>query len=249
VELDKLRGTISSNLSHERRTPFKIILSTLELILKQKFVTDEVELKNYINSTTDSAYRLNFLVDDLEMLYEMDQMNLTFMAEKIDNTFHLKNSIGKTLNLWEKKRLNTRLTIDREAIIYAPRDRFSHIIAHLVDNACKFSPKNGEITISVKPNAEGGCFFEVVNEGSVIPVELREKVFERYFQISQGDIQEFEGLGVGLTIARAYARAWGGDVQVLDCSTGCRVRMVLPPQKKWISNMLVERKNARHTSH
>ncbi|MGZ9166752.1 MAG: ATP-binding protein, partial [Anaerolineales bacterium] len=57
---------------------------------------------------------------------------------------------------------------------------------------------------------------------------LREKVFERYYQISQGDTREYDGLGVGLFIARAVFSSLGGNVTILDSSNGCRVQALLP---------------------
>lgn len=230
ADLDKLRTNISTNISHEMRTPLTVILSTLELILKEKFFRDNVDLGNYINTASSSAYRLKFLVEDLEMLYDLDQGALSTVPQKVDISFHLKNPINQTLKYWEKKQLNVQLQISSEVIVYAPRNEFGHIVSHLVDNACKFCPDRGRIVISVKPNEIGSCVIEIFNEGIGIPVDLREKVFERYYQISQGETRDFGGLGVGLTLARAYARAWGGDVQILDSLNGCRVRMVLPPR-------------------
>jgi signal transduction histidine kinase len=231
ADLDKLRSNISTNLSHEMRTPLTVILSTLELILKEKFSRDNVELDNYLNKANSSAYRLKFLVEDLEMLYDLDQSNLPFLAQRIDINFNLKTPIGLTLQTWESKKLDVQILIDRETIIYAPREKFAHVVCHLVDNACKFSSEKGKVIIKVGSDDVGGCVIEVENEGLPIPVELREKVFDRYFQISQGETREFGGLGVGLTIARGYARAWGGDVRILDKDNGCCVQMVLPPYK------------------
>jgi signal transduction histidine kinase len=57
---------------------------------------------------------------------------------------------------------------------------------------------------------------------------LREKVFERFYQVSQGDGREFQGLGVGLTIARAVFSDLGGDVKILDSESGCYVLATLP---------------------
>ena len=229
ADLDKPRSNISANLSHEMRTPLTIILSTLELILKDKFVQRNLELDEYITTASSSAYRLKFLVEDLEMLYDMDQKHLTYVPQRIDMTFHLKNPINQTTVLWEKKKLNIKININPNTMIFAPRNEFGHVVAHLVDNACKFSPDKGKVNISVEPGESGGCVIEVTNDGIGIPPELREKVFERYYQISQGDTRDFGGLGVGLTIARTYVRAWGGDIQILDSLSGCRVRMVLPP--------------------
>ena len=124
---------------------------------------------------------------------------------------------------------NFKININPGVNIYAPHAEFSHVVAHLVDNACKFSPDQGEIAISVRANGLGGCAFEVIDQGMGVPLDLREKVFERYYQINQHETRQFGGLGIGLTIARAFAQALDGDVQILDSPFGCRVRMVLPP--------------------
>jgi signal transduction histidine kinase len=57
---------------------------------------------------------------------------------------------------------------------------------------------------------------------------LREKVFERFYQASQGDRREYEGLGVGLTLARSVFHMLNGDVQILDSPKGCWVSGVIP---------------------
>lgn len=59
-------------------------------------------------------------------------------------------------------------------------------------------------------------------------MEYREKVFEKFYQISQGDTRQHDGLGVGLTIARATFRHLGGDVKIADSSRGCLVLAELP---------------------
>ena len=69
---------------------------------------------------------------------------------------------------------------------------------------------------------------DVFDNGPGIPIRLREKVFERFYQISQGDAREFEGMGVGLSIARAVFRSLRGDVNILDSTRGCHIQAVLP---------------------
>lgn len=71
----------------------------------------------------------------------------------------------------------------------------------------------------------------VQDEGPGVPTELREKVFERFYQISQGDSREYEGLGIGLTIARAVFRSLNGDVQILDSPKGLHVHAFIPDHR------------------
>ena len=72
----------------------------------------------------------------------------------------------------------------------------------------------------MQPGSNGGVDILVQDDGPGISPELREKVFERFYQASQGDSREYEGLGVGLTIARAVFQSLKGNVEILDSPTG-----------------------------
>jgi len=229
LALDKLRTSISSNLSHEMRTPLTVLLATLDMVIQERLTQDNNELTHYLQRASTSAYRLKFLIEDLEMLYNIDQGMLNTFHQPVDLKYNLINPVDQVLKSWEHKSLIIKWNFNPGMVIYAPRDNFSHALTHLVDNACKFSPENGEVSISAQPNGIGGCIIELVDQGIGVPLDLREKVFERYYQIDQGDKRLYGGLGIGLTIARAFSQAIGGDVQFLDTPVGCRVRMILPP--------------------
>ena len=108
-----------------------------------------------------------------------------------------------------------------------PRREFAHSVIHLVDNAFKFSPDHGKVILTVKDIGDG-VTITVQDEGPGVPPELREKVFERFFQVSNGDSRKYEGLGVGLTIARAVFESNGGTVKILDRTHGCCVQAMFP---------------------
>ncbi len=227
--IDRLRTSISTNLSHEMRTPLTNLLMTLDLVVREKFTESNEELNQYVQRATGSANRIKFLVEDLEMLYDIDQRSLSTLRQPVELRSYFKTPIDQIMKSWETKHLDLQVNIAPGVALYAPRKEFSHVLAHLVDNACKFSPENGKVTISLWPNGLGGCILEVIDEGAGISFSLREKVFERYFQVSQGDTRKYAGLGVGLTIARAFFQAMHGEIQIMDNPYGCRIRMVLPP--------------------
>jgi DNA-binding response OmpR family regulator len=225
--LDQLRDSISVNLSNEIHAPITVLLTTLELVLREKFTDHESDLTNYLQKANSSARRIKFLVEDLEMLNKIDKGSLNTRREDISHN-HLATLIRQTVEVWETKKQDIQMEIDPGLIVCAPRSEFFHVISHVVNNACKFSPRRGKIKISIREYGLRGCIFEVVDEGDGIPLDYREKVFERYYQINKGEGFGFGGLGIGLTLARAFAQSLGGDVQIMDSRVGCRTRMVIP---------------------
>jgi len=226
-EMDKLRYEILQNFHHELRTPLVNIMMPLELAANNRF-TDPEEQSKFLQIALSNADRLESLVTDLILLSNMDQGNLNTIRQSIDVDLHILAPVRKRLERYQTKELEFTTDVSNQGQITAPRREFIQAVLHLMDNAFKFSPKNGQVNLSVKPSLNGGVNIVIQDEGPGIPPELREKVFERFYQASQGDSREYEGLGVGLTIARAVFQSLNGDVQILDSSKGCRVQAFLP---------------------
>lgn len=226
-DMNKLRYEILQNFHHELRTPLSNILMPLELAADNKF-SDPEEQSKFIRIALSNADRLESLVTDLILLSNIDQGNLNTIRQPIDVDMNIMAPAQKRLERYQAKRLDFRTNISEGGQITAPRREFTHAVVHLLDNAFKFSPAMGQVSLTVTPGSNGGVEILVQDDGPGIPSELREKVFERFYQASQGDRREYEGLGVGLNIARAVFRSLNGDVQILDSPKGSTVRALLP---------------------
>ncbi len=226
-EMEKLRREVLQNFSHELRTPLGNVMMSLDVVVNHKFTTEE-EQREFLRIAHSSADRLETLVADIILLSDIDQNNLNQMRQVIDIEHHLLAPIRRRLERYEIKGLNFVYDINLGGVIKAPRREFTQSLVHLADNAFKFSPQHGSVKLIVKPSENGGAIITIQNEGFGIPVDLREKVFERFYQVSQGDGREFQGLGVGLTIARAVFSNLGGEVKILDSESGCYVLASLP---------------------
>ena len=226
-DMNKLRHEILQNFHHELRTPLSNILMPLELAANNKF-SDPEEQSKFINIALSNADRLESLVTDLILLSNIDQGNLNTIRQPIDVDMHILAPVRKRLERYKFRELELVTDISELGRITASRREFSHALVHLMDNAFKFSFEKGQVRLTVQPGPNGGVSILVQDDGPGIPLELREKVFEQFYQASQGDRRDYEGLGVGLTIARAIFRSLNGDVQIFDSPQGCWVRAFIP---------------------
>ena len=226
-DMEQLKREILQNFQHEIRTPLSNIIMPLELVVNKKFEDPEEQIQ-FVRTALSSVDRLESLVTDFILLTNIDHGDLNRIRQRIDINNHILFPLQKRLARYETKQLNFIPKIKAEGEITAPRREFTHALVHLLDNAFKFSPERGKVTLVVDTDTNGGANILIQDEGPGIPPDLREKVFERYHQISQGDNREQEGLGVGLFIARAVFSSLGGDVTILDNASGCLVQARLP---------------------
>src|SRR5215216_2627941 len=226
-DLEQLKREILQNFQHEMRTPLSNIIMPLELVVNKKFEDPEEQIQ-FVRTALSSVDRLESLVTDFILLTNIDHGDLNRIRQRVDINNHILLPIQKRLARYKAKELNFVPDVKGEGEIAAPRREFIHALTHLVDNAFKFSPEHGKVIFTLDIGTNGGATVLVQDEGVGIPSELREKVFERYYQISQGDNREQEGLGVGLFLARSVFSSLGGGVSVLNSSRGCQVQAVLP---------------------
>ena len=226
-DMEKLKREILQNFHHEIRTPLSNIVMPLELVVNKKFEDPEEQIQ-FVRKALSSVDRLESLVTDFVLLTNIDQGELNRIRQRVDVNNHILLPIQKRLEHYKEKELRFSDKITGTGEILAPRREFTHALIHLLDNAFKFSPQGGKIALSIQIETEGGVTIRVDDEGPGISPDLREKVFERYYQVSQGDRRSHDGLGVGLFIARAIFSNLGGDVTILESSKGCLIQADLP---------------------
>ncbi len=226
-DMEKLRDEILQNFHHELRTPIMNIMTPLELAVNNKFSNPEMQ-SEFLRKALSSVDRLDSLVSDIIILSNVDLGNLNSVRQPIDLDLHILNPIYKRLKKYGDKGLVFTHHVVNGGEVLAPRREFTHSVLHLLDNAFKFSPQNGKVHLELNTGPNGGVEVAVLDEGPGIPLDQREKVFEKFYQISQGDTRAYEGLGVGLTIARAVFQNLGGSVKIINSPKGCLVAAELP---------------------
>jgi len=226
-DMERLQKEILQNFHHELRTPLMNISMPLELAVNHKF-TDPAEQSKFIRMALSNVDKLDSLVADIVVLSNIEHGDLNSVRQSVDIKDHILTPAYKRLERYKTKELDFVHQVENNGEVKAPRREFLQAVLHLIDNAFKFSPQKGKVQLNIRSGTNGGVKIEISDEGPGISTQEREKVFDRFYQISQGDNREHDGLGVGLTIARAVFESLKGYVKIVDSVRGCVVLAELP---------------------
>lgn len=220
-ELDKssdLQKQMIADISHELRTPLTVLASKLEFTLEQnKDLTTEDVLILY-----DEVIRLKGLVGELQDLSKLEAGHT--MLDKTLIPFRDYFNDFNVLLEAEAESRNMELQVqidDKLDYCYADPKRLKQIILNLVNNAFRYTPEGGKITVTA--TKQGNDFlFSVQDTGMGIAPEDLDKIFDRFYRTDRSRDRESGGSGLGLAITKALVEAHGGWIKVdstLDVGT------------------------------
>ncbi len=228
-ELDKMKSEFVSNVSHELRTPLTSIKSFSELILDDLDTMDIEMRKRFLGIIRDEAERLTRLISDILDLQKIQANKMKWRMENIDLPQLIENSVNTFSGLAKMKKMHLSFECKGELpAICGDRDRLQQVLVNLISNAIKFSKENGQITIESGEVPEG-ILISVSDRGIGIPVDKRERIFERFYQADSSATKERGGTGLGLAISKEIVEQHGGRIWVESkVGGGCKFSFVIP---------------------
>ena len=197
-------------LVHELKTPITPVLAAVELLMEEM---DDQRLMRLVESINRSANNLNMRIDELLDLARGETDMLRIDMEIVD-TLSLFNDVGYEmipLALRNKQVLNFDLPESLPSI-EADRGRLRQVIMNLLNNAFKFTPPGGTVTLRAS-NDDENLIVEVEDTGPGINQEDLERLFEPYFRRTT-DRERLSGLGLGLALAKNFIELHGGQIWV-----------------------------------
>ncbi len=238
--LEIIRKDFVANVSHELRTPLTSIKGYIEALLDGAKDDPETNTK-FLDIILKQSDRLNLILEDLLQLSKIESGQVQFKREPL----HIQSVIERTLAmikpLADKKghRLVSFVEDNLPAVL-GDEDRLIQVLSNLLDNAVKYTPEKGTITVAAHPvsdDAEQSAIvtaveLSVTDTGMGIPEWDRPRVFERFYRVDKARSRELGGTGLGLAIVRHIVEGLGGRVWVeANAPTGSRFVVRLPVQQ------------------
>lgn len=218
-----------ATVSHDFRSPLAIILSAVQTMLADPAMRDDVR-RQFLARAERQCKRLGALVNDLLDLARIENRDTAF--ERVLLSEVVQENVESVRAAFEERRVSLAYEPPAEPVVAeVDRGHVGRAVANLVDNALKFTPPSGRVTVELR-RGDGEAVISVSDTGPGVPEDEREHVFERFFQGKQGQALG-RGSGLGLAIVAGVARRHGGSVAVTSPKgAGSRFELRLPISKQ-----------------
>ena len=211
--LDQMKDEFVSIASHELRTPLTSIVGAIGLIKSGAAGEISEKTKELIDIAQLNSERLVGLVSDFLDLRKMEAGETTLDPQSIDVMPLVEDAVK--LNASYAEQFGCTYMIKEHlpgARIFGDADALHQVLANLLSNAAKYSPKDGRVEISVTRDQQN-IRVAVADRGPGIPVNFRDKIFERFTQADSTDTRSRAGTGLGLSIAQKIIELHYGEIK------------------------------------
>ena len=228
TETEQLRSALLSSVSHDLRTPLASIIGSTSSLLEYGDSFSDHNRQELLATTLEEARRLDRHIQNLLDMTRLSQGRLTLRRDWVDLHDVVSSSISRLQDAL--KGLSIEINIAASVpLLWVHGVLIEQAMVNLLDNAIRFSPANGRITITAGSEANN-INIDICDDGPGIPENEREKIFDMFYTVRQGDRGNLQGTGLGLAICRGMITAHGGDVTAHDGKNGrgtC-MRITLP---------------------
>ena len=227
--LEQVRTEFVANVSHELRTPLTAIQGYLETLLN-----GALEEREYAQRFLEIAFRhterLGRLLNDLTDLSNIELGKVSLRL----STVRVSEVVASVIDIVTAKATAGRVGLVTDVrppdlTIHADHDRLAQILINLVDNAVKYTPENGWVTVRARALDDGRVELMVRDTGVGIPRADLPRITERFYRVDKARSRELGGTGLGLAIVKHLVLAHGGDLAIeSEQGEGTTVRVALP---------------------
>jgi signal transduction histidine kinase len=215
-----------ADVSHELRTPLTTVQGNVEYLQRMvattasKDVLDDkttADLQEVLGEVESETARMGTMIGDLLLLAQADSGALQLEMQAVEMDTLLLDIFRQTQRLADRRKgkdlLNVRLGSEDQALVWGDRERLRQLLLNLADNAIKYTPAGGTITLGLK-NEDGWVQIYVSDTGIGIPEDQQTFIFDRFYRTDKARSRELGGSGLGLSIVAWIVEAHNGHIDV-----------------------------------
>ena len=209
-QIEQMKDELLSAVSHEMRTPLTAMLGFTELILESE--VDPAIQKTYLTTVHKETQRLNELITNFLDLQQLQARLVTYSFDDVPALRLIEDAVS----VFAFDQEHHPIVLDCPPSLPPVRGdeaRLHQVFTNLISNAVKYSPPGSTITVGAR-SENGRVVISVRDEGPGIPLELRERIFEKFFRLDNTDRRLVGGTGLGLALVRELVAAHNGRVWV-----------------------------------
>jgi two-component system, OmpR family, phosphate regulon sensor histidine kinase PhoR len=226
--LERVKTEFVANVSHELRTPLTAIRGYIETLLDGA-IDEPTNARRFLQIANTHAERLGRLVDDLLQLSNIETGKILLKTEPIP----LREVVEGIAAMFEAQADRNGVALINDAPeslrAQADRDRLAQILVNLLDNAVKYTPAGGRITLGAEARPTGFVEVCVADTGIGIASTDLPRITERFYRVDKARSRELGGTGLGLAIVKHLVQAQGGELTIeSELGKGTTVRFTLP---------------------
>ena len=203
----------AADASHELRTPLAVVMASADLLQNDPSIKSPF-LKQVIEDVRDEVKKMTKLVSDLLVVARSDNKALKLKPSKFDLGAVAAQTARMMQPLAEQKHINIVADNLPKTMIHADEQKIRQLVLILVDNAVKYTPDGGKVTVDFRPAEKGKVTLAVQDTGIGIAKEDQEKIFDRFYRVDKARSREMGGNGLGLAIAQEIVELHHGSIAI-----------------------------------
>jgi len=232
-ELDRLKSNFLATMSHELRTPLTSVIGYSEMMLEGLGGPLTAEQREYLQIIMEKGENLLQLITSILDISKIEAGRVKLVHSDVDVATVMRDAVATVMPLARKKGL--RLTWQPAALprVQCDREKIRQCLINLVNNAVKFTPAGGAVTVEARQLSGDRVGLSVTDTGIGISPQHLPRVFDVFYQVDGSSTREFGGAGLGLAIVKSYVEAHGGEVSVESTvGKGTTFTLVLPVEAR-----------------